>query len=118
MTSQTMGGTPPGLKFSVELSPRSGNFVESPGRHSVKSGFSGTVIFTMDFRDVIRVRAGLSGMSDCILHLPQVYLSHLKNSYVGKMFEHRSDLVPSTRKESVIPGKMPARNTNFEQNTL
>ena len=65
----------------------------------MKSGFSGTVVFTMAFKNVIRVRAGLSGMSDCILHLPQVYLRDLKNSYVGKKFEHRSDLVPSTRKK-------------------
>ena len=44
------------------------------------------VTFIMAFKNVIRVRAGLSGMSDCILHLPQVYLRDLKNSYVGKKF--------------------------------
>ena len=32
----------------------------------------------MAFKNVVRVRAGLSGMSDCILHLPQVYLRDLK----------------------------------------
>ena len=47
-----------------------------------------------------RVRADRSGMSDCILHLPQVYLRDLKNSYVGKKFEHRSDLVASTRTDT------------------
>ena len=30
--------------------------------------------FTMAFRKLVRVCADLSGMSDCILHLPQVYL--------------------------------------------
>ena len=59
-----------------------------------------SVTSIMAFKNVIRVRAGLSGMSDCILHLPQVYLRDLKNSYVGKKFEHRSDLVPSTRKDT------------------
>ena len=73
----------------------------------------------MAFRNVIRVRAGLSGMSDCILHLPQVYLRDLKNSYVGKKFEHRSDLVPSTRKKTALPDHIwPAMNTDFEQNPL
>ncbi len=73
----------------------------------------------MAFKNVIRVRAGLSGMSDCILQLPQGYLRDLKNSYVGKKFEHRSDLVPSTRKETALPDHIwPARNTDFEQNTL
>ena len=66
-----------------------------------------------------RVRADRSGMSDCILHLPQVYLRDLKNSYVGKKFEHRSDLVPSTRTNTDFPDHIwPVRNTDFEQNTL
>ena len=30
----------------------------------------------MAFIKLVRVRADLSGMSDCILHLPRVYLSH------------------------------------------
>ena len=80
----------------------------------------------MAFKNVIRVRAGLSGMSDCILHLPQVYLKDLKNSYVGTMFEHRSDLVPSTRKKLLFqitfgrPGTRVSTkiHCDFHKNTL
>ena len=57
----------------------------------------------MAFRNIVRVSSRLSGMSDCILHLPQVYLRHYKKSYVGKKIEHRSDLMPSTRKNTAFP---------------
>ena len=50
--------------------------------------------FAMDSRELVRVCGKLSGMSDCILYLPQVYLSHNGRPYVGKKSEHRSDLVP------------------------
>ena len=49
---------------------------------------------TMDFTELVRVRARPSGMSGCFLHLPRFYLRHNERPYVGEMFEHRSDLVP------------------------
>ena len=73
----------------------------------------------MAFRNVIRVRAGLSGMSDCILYLPQVYLRDLKK------FVCREKILASIRfgaeysEETALPDHIwPARNTGFDQNTL
>ena len=54
--------------------------------------------FATDFKKVVRVGTKLSGMSGSIIHFPQVHLSHLKNSYGGKKSEHRSELVPSARR--------------------
>ncbi len=73
----------------------------------------------MAFKNVIRVRAGLSGMSDCILHLPQVYLRDIKNSYVGKKNLASIRFGAEYSEETALPDHIwPDRNTCFDQNTL
>ena len=49
---------------------------------------------------LVRVRADLSGMSESIIHLPQVHLRHNERPYVGKKLWHRSDLVPTARRNT------------------
>ena len=62
------------------------NIVENTSVRKMKKSIMAVI-------ELVRVRARLSSMSGCFLHLPQVYLSHNERPYVGEMFEHQSDLM-------------------------